>query len=468
MAKKKSAKPSPRKDGNTKQRKDGWRNVLTGLGQTATDKRLSSRFVHDTLIPDNTLTGMYRGNGLTRRIINLPAMEMTRNWFKINGDDEDKVLQRLEELSAQEAFTDALTWARLYGGAIILMGLDDSQDLEEPVNEDRVKAVSYLRVFDRTDVEVIDTSVSREPTDPLFGQPTQYRINPITGGVPFIAHASRLIRFDGAKIPNRQLHERTGWHDSVMQAIFEQVRQIGAVYDSTEFIVEDFVQTIIKVEGLLQMIMAGKDDVIKERLKLLDLSKHVANTILLDTQEDYAKHSSTVTGLEKLLASFMMYVSSVTGIPVTLLMGRSPAGQNATGESDIRFWYDSIRSAQRVILRPRLERLIRILFQTVGEEPETWSIEFDPLWEMTDKEQSDVYKTNAEADQIYILNGVVAPGDIGRYRFGGEAYNATPPSLEQDDLDEQENAANLSEEDKARMAAEAAAAEAAAGAATQE
>ncbi len=447
-------------DRSPQQRADGWANVLNGLGDANFDYRQSSKFKSKGPLPQTTLTALWRENGFAKRIVKLPPVEMTRNWFTINGDDEDRVLQQLETLGAQEKYKMALTWARLYGGSIILMGLDDSKDLWRPVNEARVKNVMFLKVFDRTDVEVRQESISTDPADPLFGEPTKYRVTPVTGGAQFTVHASRLIRFDGEKLPGRTLQTNNWWHDSVLTSIFEQIRQIGAVYDSSEFIVNDFVQTIIKIENLMQMIAQGKEDLIKERLNLIDMSKHVANSILLDAKEEYTKHASSVAGLDKLLEKFMMMVSAVTGIPVTLLMGRSPAGQNATGESDIRMWYDSIRSEQRSSLRPRLEPLIRILFKVTGGEPEMWSVEFNPLWEMTDKERSDIYKLNAEGDDSYIANGSVNSLQIATHRFGGSQYNPTPPTIPQDDLDEQETAANMAAEERERMAAEAEAARA--------
>jgi phage-related protein (TIGR01555 family) len=444
-----------------KKREDGFVNALTGLGDPNFDKRKSTRFKAALRMNDRTLTAMYRSNGLTRRIMNLQPIEMTRNWFKITGDEEDKVLQKLETLGAQEAYTDGMIWARLYGGAVILMGLNDGNrrgQLWRPVREDKIKDVDYLKVFDKTDVEVVEGSVSTDPTDPLFGEPTKYKITPVTGGAAFTVHASRLIRFDGAKVPNRTLWEQDGWHDSVMMAIYEQIRQIGAVFDSSEFIVNEFIMTIVQIDNMLEMIMNGQDDLLKQRLNMLDLSKHVKNTLLMDAKEGFAKHSSTVTGLDTLLDRFMMLLSSVTGYPVTLLMGRSPAGQNATGESDFRMWYDKVRSGQRTELRPRLEPLIRYIFKSLGGEPETWSVEFNPLWEMTEKEHADVYKTNAEGDNVYVMNGTLGSDQVARYRFGGQQYNAAPPTVEQDDLDDQENAARQAEEERAKMQAEAEAA----------
>ena len=443
-------------------RADTWINLAMGLGDASTDKRLATRYKASPVIPDATLTNLYRFNGLVRRVINLPATDMTRNWFKVNGDDDDVILQKFETLGAQSAYKDAEIWSALYGGSVILMGINDGRQLWRPVNEERIREVMYLRVFDRTMVQIIQNSISTDPTDPLYGEPTKYLVQPVTGGNPFTVHASRLIRFDGAKLPPSMLYANGGWHDSIIQAIYEQMRQIGGVYDSSEFIVNDFVQTIIKIANLQDMLVPGNEDVLQARLNALDMTSHVSNTVVLGEGEEFAKHASSVAGLAELLDRFMMAASSVLGMPVTLLFGRSPAGQNATGDADIRFWYDNVGSEQNVELRPRLETLIRYCYKATGSEPETWSVEFNPLWTMTDDEKSKVYKTNTEGDAIAIDTGQVSPADIAKYRFGGATYNATPPTIEQDDLDEQENAANLAEEERAKLQAEALAAAAAA------
>src|SRR4029077_19739346 len=88
-------------------------------------------------------------------------------------------------------------------------------------------------------------------------------------------------------------------------------------------------------------------------------------------------------------------------MPVTLLYGRSPAGMNATGESDIRGWYDSVSDAQHDTLKPRLTRLITLLFlakdgPTQGRVPDRWCLEFNPLWQPTDKELADTKKIKAD------------------------------------------------------------------------
>jgi phage-related protein (TIGR01555 family) len=424
----------PRKQGgNGQYRKDGWTNAVTYLGDKNKDKRRRTSPKQFGRLPFDKLEALYRDHGIARRIIDLPADSMTREWFTLTEDKDDKVMQRLETLGAQDKITEAIKQARLYGGSLVLMGVDDGQfrtddddpDLTLPVKEDSIKSVNFLQVFAGVrEVEVLTSSIDKSVTSDTCGEPLLYRINKILGGGSFDVHASRVIRFDGALVPRITKIENAGWHDSVFQAAYTQIRQVGTTYDSAEFIIQDFVTTIVKIQDLLNLIASGQEDLLKKRINYLDLSRHVANTVLLSSEEEFDRKSSTVAGLGDLLDRFMMALSSVTGIPVTLLMGRSPAGMNATGESDIRLWYDKVRSDQNNMLKPRLEKLIRYLFlEDGGKEPEEWSITFNPLFQLTEKEKSELYKSTAEADAVYINANVLDPVEVAVSRFGGEEFN---------------------------------------------
>jgi phage-related protein (TIGR01555 family) len=396
---------------------------------------------------------MYRDEGLARRIIDLPADAMTRQWLDVTSDRGDEVMQRMETLSAQTRTNEGLKCARKYGGSLVLMGVDDGQfktndpdpDLTQPVIPDKIKSVNFLKVYSaRREVEVLQDTIDTDPTSETFGEPTIYRINQMLGGGSFDVHASRVLRFDGAFVPSVTLAQNAGWHDSVFQSAYTQIRQVGTTYASAEFIIGDFVQTIVKIKDLINRIAAGQEDFVKARIALLDLSRHVANTVLLDSDEDYSRQSSTVAGLAELLDRFMMALSSVTGIPVTLLMGRSPAGMNATGESDIRFWYDKVQADQVNTLGPQLEKLIRYLFlEDGGAEPEEWSINFRPLFQMTEKEKQELYKGTAEGDAIYIAQGVLEPEEVAISRFAGEEFDTGVVTIDVKGREEQ-----LKEEDE--------------------
>jgi phage-related protein (TIGR01555 family) len=443
--------PTSKERGNGKaHRSDGWVNALTGLGDKHRDKRRSSRFKQHGRLDIAKIEALYRENGIARRVVDLPANAMTRNWFTLTGDEDERVTQRMETLRAQFHVTQAETWARIYGGSILLMVIDDGQfagdeepDLTQPVKVDNIKSVNALVPFAAwREVDVIEQSLDMDPTSPTFGKPLIYRVTQLLGGGSFEVHVSRIIRFDGELLPRQTMKENAGWHDSVYQTALDKIRQVDTVFDNAEIITQDFVQVILKVADLAKQLGTGNDAYVKARLDALDLSRHVLNSLLIDTTEDYSKSSSSVAGLSELLDRFMMALSAVTGIPVTLLMGRSPAGMNATGESDLRFWYDKVQADQNNALTPRLEKLIRYLFVEGGnKESDEWSINFNPLFQMTEKEKQEIYKGTAESDAVYIDRGVLDPNEVAVTRFSGTEFNTGVVQLDKETrgLDEPED-----------------------------
>jgi phage-related protein (TIGR01555 family) len=417
---------------------DSWQNLFKGKG-TSKDARTSTTYNSGPIISDSTLSQLYRSNGIAKKIVNIPVDDMTRNGFKIKGDEDDKVLMRMEELNLLGAANLGQKWARLYGNGIVLMGIDDGGELSEPVNEDAIKDVTSLTVFDRREVEVDQQSLQTDMGKPDFLQPQIYQITPVTGGNTVRVHVSRLMIFRGSELPRKELVENSYWDQSFLQSIYESLRQYGAVYDSAEFIVEDFVQTLIKLKNVMNLMKTKEGQaLVKSRLNLFDKSRSVANTLIIDTEEDYSKHASTVTGLDLVMDRYGIKLTGESDIPATKLFGRSPAGENATGAADIRFYYDGLEAAQNEKLRPQLEKPIKYMFLANGGEPEDWTIEFNPLTTMTPKEESELYKLNAEGDAANVNGGIADPDQLEKYRFGGATYNASPPTYEVPDEPEPE------------------------------
>lgn len=455
-------------------RSDGWKNAITGLG-TNKDVRTGSVYVRDKKIGDNQLTAIWRANGFGRRVIDVIPDDVFRNWFKVTNDEGDKVKQKLEELRAQPKLKRAAKLARCYGGAIVLMGINDGGKLEDPVNPDKIKSVDFLLTFDRREVTIQTTDVERDIMSGNFGQPRIYEIIPRFGsatipnttpgvaantaganigpGGRFRVHSSRVIRFDGAEIGWREYEQNAYWMDSVLEFVYEHIRQLGAVYDSSEFIVNDFVQTTIKIKNLLEMIAGGQDALLKQRLNYLDMSRSVANSILLDAEEEYVKHASSVAGLHQLLDKFMVALSAVTGIPVTRLFGRAPAGLNATGEGDLTNYYDDIRSAQANDYGPRIEPLVSYIWASQGfTEPDAWSLKWNQLHIPTPEEEGQQYKATAEGDTLYINAQVLDPEFVARKRFVGDHFEYEPISMTQEEFDEMNGAMEAEEAERAERA----------------
>lgn len=406
---------------------DGWANVMKKLGDLTKDSRSYTQFKHSKKLTEPELCDLFSDEGFAARVINLPIHDMTREGFTIEADitqdEKDGVMEYLKKLKYKNVIKNHLRWDGVYGGSVLFMSIDDGQEHNTELNVNAIKTVKWMKAFDRYRINNLGFSklfneFAPNESDNLFD------IIPITGGTNQV-HKSRTNILTGLDVPDRRRTENDGWGESVITRVYNQLRQLASAYTSSEFILDDFVQTVLTIKNLGAMIASqGNKDII-ERLNILDLSRHVSNLLLLDEGETYTKHSSSVTGIEKLLQEFAQALSAVTGIPVTLLMGRSPAGENATGEKDIVQWYDNVKAMQEEKLKPILEQIITMIFlakdgPTRGILPKSWDIKFNSLWQPDEKTQAETRKLDAETDNIYISNGTITSAEVAVSRFLGD------------------------------------------------
>lgn len=350
-----------------------------------------------------------------------------------------KTLQKLEQLEAQTKTYEAIVWANVFGGSLMFLGIDDGGDddpasMSLPLNEDNIKTFNFISIFDRWDVDVY--TWYRDPKHPKFGLPESYRIRQTAsaGGTSGslsgdIIHESRCIRFEGAMVNRRRRVRNAGWADSVYIRLADVIRDFAMAYGGVAHLLQDFAQAIFKMKGLAEALSADQGDLVLKRMHMMDMSRGVARAVPIDADgEEFERHQTPVAGMPDLLDRFCSRLASAARIPVTMLMGESPAGLNATGASDIRIFYDHIRAMQERILRPRLNRLITLIFKTKdgptsGKVPDNWSIKFNPLWQTSDSELATLRSTQANTDKLYHDMGVLTEKEIAQSRFGGDAYS---------------------------------------------
>lgn len=459
----------------TAARTDGWANLTTGLGDALRDKRLTNAFT-TSVVSWAQAEDLYRGDELAARIAELLPADMTRQgWEVVVEGDKDAgkdINQALKALGVVEKFRQAETWARVFGGAILLMGpLDGSQDLTQPLDEEHLDALEYLNLFDMR--EAIGVAWYGDPQAPKYGETVMYRLQPLTlsfssgfeltlreqekqgkyspmqvqekglgsnGSMTMIryVHASRVLRFEGTKLTRRLERSQWGWGDSIYTRLVDEVRDFQASFDSASVLVQDFAQGVFKMAGLAEAIAGGQQSLVLARLTAMDLARSVVRATVVDKEgEDFERKSTPVTGLAELLDKFMLKISAATGYPVSLLFGQAPAGMDATGESDIRLYYDKVKGEQVRIFAPPLERLVSLLLRskqgpTKGTEPESWSLKFHPLWQLDDVQKATARKTQADADVAYVNAGVLMPEEVAASRFGGDEYSFETQLVEAD------------------------------------
>lgn len=419
-------------------KKDTWSNAATGFGVLGQDKRLNVSYSPD-LLDTFTAEALWRGNALAARIVEIIPDEMLREGWEVcvteNKDLSEVTEDAGEDLGICETLRSALHTARALGGSAILVGANDGSDnLELPLAEDRIRSIDYLNVL--SPMELWPVKWYSDPVKAKYGEVATYRVVP--SGIPPgadvskfpIVHESRLIRFNGIRTTRRFRFtgQRPGWDDSVLGRVIETLSDFQAAWQGAGLLVTDFSTPVLKLKNLAQLLATDDGQAIFARASGIEAGRSIARVTILDSEETFERQSTNVSGLPELLEKFMLRLAADAKMPVSLLMGQAPAGLNATGDSDVRWFYDQIAAERERVLRPALERFYKLVFlakngPSRGVEPEAWDIEFNPLWQLTEQEQANVRKTQAETDSIYLAAKVVTPEEIAKSRFGGDGYS---------------------------------------------
>lgn len=426
---------------------DGWQNLMTRAGVLGFDKRMSTSFSANNLLSYTELSALYRDDGIAKRIVDIPTSDMVRKWFTIEGDSENSVVKALDKIATRQAIKDAKKWARLYGGSLLLLGIDDGnlrkdeKALEKPLNENNIKEIKFYRVYPREQITWETDDLDIDPSSENYGKPKLYTIHPVLehSSQQFKVHYTRTIRFVGEPLPQRESSAVRWWGDSILQSVFTRLRGFASSLIATETILDEFIIGILTIDNLQDLIAGGREDLIQSRLQQIDMSKHILNTMLVDKEEEFTRVAARVNGIKDILEFFKDVISSVSGIPQIKLFGEQSKGLGSQAAGNIRMYYDDVSEKQEEELRIPLERIVSLLlksknFKSEDKEKliESGHLIFNPLWQLSDNEIAEARHLMAKSDGEYVKTGVLTAEEVAISRFGGETYSTDTNLMEKD------------------------------------
>lgn len=439
-------------------REDGYVNLLNKYG-TKQDNSEAYKFEREPVIPDMQLTGLYEGNGLFSKIIDTPAEEALKHGFDLNLKSDELnafVEDALDDLEWEEKAATAIKWARLYGGALIVMLIDDGRGLEEPVDWEHLRSIDELRVYERSIVQPDYASLYQQDYGgkgvgnrvSKFGQPEYYYVSSIYGS--FKVHESRCLVFRNGVLPEQTSNATyLFWGMPEYVRIRRALRETVTAHTDSVKLLERSVQAIYSMKGLASLLTTddGENQVLK-RLQLVDTSRGLLNSIAIDSEgEQYDFKTFQFSGVKDVIDATCNMLSALTNIPQTILFGRSPAGMNATGDSDFESYYNFVEKIQRLMLKRNLRTLLDVVFRAgiasgdVTEEPD-YKLEFNPLWSLSDTEQATVDQTKAQTAlvkaqtaQAYVDMQALDPTEVRRRLASDEEFDVEDIISEDDEDD---------------------------------
>jgi phage-related protein (TIGR01555 family) len=303
-------------------------------------------------------------------------------------------------------------------------------EMSEPLAPKKIKAFEKLKVLDRSEIDFTNIKFQNDPLLPRFGLPELYPVKFDIGkgleGTQQV-HYTRIIELHGDTLPKDAQSslspEQRFWGISVLQRADERLKTLGSSLGSIDQLLDEMSVGKFKVKDLAILLSSpeGKEAIMR-RVEIMDLTRSTFRSQYFDSEEDFSRESVNFTGIPEILNIIFMLISADTGYPITRLFGISPGGMNATGESDMRNYYDGVRAAQTGEELPMILRIARIIHEWKNI-PEPY-IKFMPLETMNEKEEADLKGKEAETEakeaqtyKTYVDMGVLEAYEVRWLKF---------------------------------------------------
>lgn len=421
--------------------RDSLTSLVSRMG-TERDKA-ATVFYTQPVLTDEQIIAAYRGSWLPRKIVDIPALDSCRKWRDWQADNDAIDLIEKEEgrLNVKGKVLEASKKARLFGGAALFIGTGDT-DLAQPLEVDRIGKGGIKHVTVLTRRQLKSGEIDRDPTSEWYGRSKEYMLAGLNGSNVTV-HPSRLVLFCGAMAPDEDMTAAVnqGWGESVLTATLDAIKNADSTAGNIASLVFEAKIDIIRIPDFMASLgNAEYRSKILERYTLANTSKGINGTLMLDKEEEYETKSATLTGLTDILMAFMQIVSGAADIPVTRLLGQSPAGMNATGTSDMKNYHDRVQSIQELELTPAMRRLDECLIRSAtGKRDPAVYYEWAPLEQMSEKERADIFKTTADAARAIVGTGtgqeIITRDAVSRALVNRLVEDGVLPGLE-DAIDE--------------------------------
>lgn len=351
---------------------------------------------------------LFSSNWIARRMAESIASDMTSkgvNW-RLDADTSAFLEKEFRRLNVWRLLTDAITYARVYGGSIVMIDMGDGQ----PSNVLNPNGTLLgFRVFDKTE---ITPSPNVKTYGAEAGLPIKYSIQPAYGTLStFDADASRVIRFDGVRSTHRQLNVNQGWGESVYDVANSAVNAYGASLDNC---LELLKRCYVRFLGIQNFWKGLQDDdsasFLGNAVKTINKVQNVSSLTVADKDDVFQSQSYSFGGIRDVLITFSEQIAGASEIPLVKLFGMSPAGFS-TGDSDLANYYDTVSRLQEDKLREPISRIASLILTSAGRKVSEIDFDFVPLKQETTSERI----TNAQ-NAVNTILSVQAAGLISDKR----------------------------------------------------
>lgn len=360
-----------------------------------------------TRLTDNyaLLDSLYRGNGICRSVVSIVPNDMTRKWYVFGTPLPPKkqaaLTQEERRTGLKQSVDEGLQLGSLYGGAAGLIRIRGHEGLlEQPLDIRTVLPGTFqgLQIFDRW--------CGVTPEEGLVfhrGQlaPEYYSFRDEKGLVAARVHHSRIVRFTGGMLPDMERMAELYWGESDIEPIYDDIVLYDSIMHNMGNLTFRANTDTMEVANLDQLFSITSRDAQRRFWNTMQAQSVLRSNFgmqLVNRGDKVYNSQYSFTGFDHVIEGAQLNLSAKTHIPLTRLFGRAPAGMNATGESDLKTYYEYIDTLRESRLRVILDQVLPVLCaSTWGAVPEDLDIVFPPLWTPTAGELAEIGEKKAAA-----------------------------------------------------------------------
>lgn len=349
-----------------------------------------------------------------RLVTGIWAAEATRKWIKIRGDEKRVKLieQKLEDHKIRDKFRELAELDGFFGRGQLYI------DLGKPLGSAELKSPLIPKA------KVKPGSVKNfKVVEPFWSYPGMYQsTNPLAADfyVPKFwyvmngqVHASRLLTCVGREMPDMLKPAYSFGGLALSQMIKPYVDNWLRSRQSVSDLLHSF-STMVLATDMSAILGGGSATNLLRRLDVFNRTRDNRGVMAINKDQEELTNVSTPLGtVDKLLAQSLEQISSISGIPLVVLLGVTPSGLNASSDGEIQTFYDKIKAYQEKVFREPLARVLEIIqYDLDGTFDPEITFEFLDLWEMPEDQRALVRKSDAETDTWYVQEGIISNEEV--------------------------------------------------------
>lgn len=345
------------------------------------------------------------------------AEHAVRKWIKITGGSDAQrkaVEEEFDRLNVRDVFQEWMLNDHAYGRSQIFMDFGDADkpaELVTPLRLTTAKVSKSRPLQCLTVVEPIWSSpgayATTNPLNRQFYKPTQWLVYGKR------VDATRLLTLTSREVSDLLKPAYAFGGQSLVQLMKPYVDNWLRTRQAVSDMINSY--SILKFgTDMSSLFNGGGGDDVFNRLDMFNQLRDNRGSFAYDKDtEELDNIAVPVSGLAELQGQSQEHCASVARIPLSIYLQITPSGLNASSDGETRNFYADVHAYQERNIRDPLMTVFDVVqFSLFGALVPGMTFEFNPLWELDEKEKAEIRKLDAEVDVAYVSGGIVSNEEV--------------------------------------------------------